>query len=306
MSTETQAAPTLTQGTDNGAESQTSGEEQEGEGADPPAFFDGEEDGDAAAKAPEDEQPKQPRGDVSERLAEVAELKKKYESSLTEMQAYGAAIENAKADPLGLLEKLGLTIGDVLEKVAGASGEGGPSAKIDDASDEDDGDPKTRKLMAKLEALEKRLADKDEQEQQTRSKRTEATIEQYRRALKARAESDGDRWELVNSYGDHDRALDVIQQYAEKHDGAILPMDQALDALEDHRQREVEIALGAKKYKSRLAPAAPPKEPFSLKTRSPGQGGAELRDDDLPLDPHERDKALASSLSFWTEEHSAN
>lgn len=227
----------------------------------------------AAAAPPEPPKEEVPPAPMAKAFAELTkkeartrakeeELKKR-EADLAEKQA---AIQNLIEDPLSHLEKLGITYEVLTEQLL--NGKKPPA------------DLKTRAEIQRLKeavaAREKADKEREERAEADRKAAEEAkTLAEFKATLTTHITKAGEKFELINAFGEHDMVFDVIDAYAAKT-GKILPTDEAAAQVEAHlEERELQRAqraLQSKKLSGKLQPVSPaPQRPSGGQSATQGQ-----------------------------------
>ena len=163
-------------------------------------------------------------------------------------------------------------------------------------------------------------AERDQEKAEAQQRQMEQTAAAWRSDIIGKVQGD-ERFDLVNSLGLHSEVIDVITRYYEVHskrddkgnvvEPAILPWNTAAQAVEETRAAKLEAS---KRYGKR-APAAPEAaKPSDKKDTPPAkQASAPAKkaptslssipvaeaphtEDDLPLDPDERERRVLAEL----------
>lgn len=206
-------------------------------------------------------EPKQPDDPMGGRFAaltrreqKVVEREKQVKAQEKDVGDWKKARENAKLDPIALLEAHGLSYDDVSQFVLN-------DKKLTDAQ--------------RLAIVEERIK-KDEEKRQNDAKEaeernTQKTLDAHLVAINEHVEQGGDTYELIASHGAQNVVQFVIQQHYEAtYDeatgvGEILSIPAACKAVEDHLEKEArEKVLKLKRFqpkpdgKTEAEPKAPP------------------------------------------------
>lgn len=137
---------------------------------------------------------------------------------------------NAKADPLALMEKFGLSYDELTDYVIS-----GKHTK----------DPALRTLEEKLERFEKEAKEKEENAKKALE---EAQLNNFKESIKAKCLEKADDFELVNIWGAHNLVYSVIQEHYDKTE-EVLPIEEAAKKVEAYLEKESEKYQGSKKLK---------------------------------------------------------
>lgn len=212
--------------------------------------------------------------DLRTREKAASDRERSLEARIKELEAKGTAPAAAKEepkdpielrikrDPFGTLKELGLDF-DHLTKVALNEGKLTPEMQLHLKQEELD-----RKYASKLEALEKRLADKEDSEKKQSDERAQETaVREFKTSIKSEIESDKVAYEMLSIEGDDGLNLvfDVINHHyattaAEAADGIgkIMSVKEAAEATEAALLDEAKKYAGLSKIKGLFgAPPAP-------------------------------------------------
>lgn len=183
----------------------------------------------------------------AEYAARDAEFKTR-ETKLAEQQA---AIQNLLEDPIGNLEKLGISYESLTEQVL--NGRKAPA------------DLKQRAEIAKLKA-QVEAREKAEQEREAKAKadaekaQAEAQLSAFKAGVTKTVTEAGETFELINALGEHGLVYDVINEHAART-GELLDVTEAAAQVEAHLEaRELaktQRVLQTKKLGAKLAPVSP-------------------------------------------------
>lgn len=174
-----------------------------------------------------------------------------------------------KRDPFTTMkEEFGLDL-DVLTKIALNQGKLTPDMELRLKQDELDS-----KYETKLEALERRLAEKDEAEKSAAQKSKEETaMREFKSEIKGLISSDKAAYELLGLEDDADQIVfDVINQhYQATYDennkaGKIMTIKEAADHVENHLLDVAKKYTGLSKVKGLFEP------PKTVENKNPAQG----------------------------------
>jgi len=176
----------------------------------------------------------------------------------------------------------------------------------------DSSDEVINKLLDGIVASEKSPAERDVErlrnELKARDDRAavaeqQRVVDQWRATVRGQVEA-SEAYDLVNSLGQHDAVIATIEAYYVKYGGAILPVEDAAQAVEDTLAKGL---AKSKKFGAR-APATNAQPSKGTPAPSATKGGARTLSsvpsselppgggDDLPLDPQERFKAVMRGI----------
>lgn len=190
---------------------------------------------------PAKEEPK-PDSQVSPRLAFLAKEEKRLQEErkkfseernnpeFKEFLEFKKMKENKKDDPLGVLEKLGMTYDELTDYVIS-----GKHTK----------DPSVRALEEKLAKLENEAKEK---ESKAKKDLEEAQLNQFKSQIKEECLKNADEFELVNVWGAHNLVYNVIQEHYDKTQ-EILPTNEAAKKVEAYLEEESKKYSSSKKLK---------------------------------------------------------
>lgn len=127
------------------------------------------------------------------------------------------------------------------------------------------------------DSLRKEIADKEKsREQEALKAKEKAEADQktalenayasYRTEIGTFTKENEAEYELINMYGQQELVVDTVQEYYEKHQ-RVLSVKEASDMVEKYLASEAEKAFNARKFATRLAPKAEPKN--TLKEAAP-------------------------------------
>lgn len=166
--------------------------------------------------------------------ARKAELESSFTAKEQEVRSKYIDPEAFRADPLGSLEKLGMSFKDIAEMVLN---DGKPTSDQKLTQTE-------KTLRAELEALKAQLqADKDAQAKQAEEAAKadfEQRLEGFKQGLVDFVNADPEAYELINAQEQHDLVFDVIQEHYNKtadengENGVVLSYKAAADATENY------------------------------------------------------------------------
>lgn len=181
------------------------------------------------------------------------QLREQYE---TKVSAWEKAQQEAKANPVKYLESLGLTLEDVANHVLSNNEEQPLSPE----------ELRVKQIEDKLTALEQqRIREQQEAEQAAiaaQQQMIEQTVTGYKNVISQYLSENPDTYELTAQLDSVDLVFDVTEQYYHQT-GKLLPLDQAVKAVEEYWEAEVERVMQLNKIKTkygRTAPEEPMKE----------------------------------------------
>lgn len=176
----------------------------------------------------------------------LTEREKAIKAQERAVQDYAKAKENARLDPLGLLEAHGLSFDDVTQFVIN-------DRKLTEAQ-----------RLALLEERIKRDEEQKSKEAKDRERQeVESTITEHKDAIASFVHAGGDDFELVRAHGQDGVELvhQVVQDYWEAN-GQILPIDRAAKEVEAWLENQArEKVLKLKRFQPKqevMEPATPP------------------------------------------------
>lgn len=202
--------------------------------------------------APADAPAEKPATRESARFAELAKRQRELTQRQLELKAkeerlspVEQALSKAKENPLAALEALGMTYEDLTHYILNEGKEPAPEDK--------------------LAAIEKRLNDRETAEREAREReaneRVEATLSQFKASIAEAAKSAPDKYELILAAGEYGTELvfDTVSEYFDSNK-QVLPLERALEAVEEYFEKEVLKIAQANKIKAKLAPPVEAKE----------------------------------------------
>lgn len=149
----------------------------------------------------------------------------------------------------------------------------------------------SEKSPAEVEVAKLR-AEREQEKAEAKQREQLQTVATWKAGIAKHVQDAGEKYDLVNSLGQHEAVVEVITQYYQKHNGAVLDVETAAQAVED--------TLSAGLAKSKKFGAREPVKTTqpSKGTPAPARKGPTLSsvhsselppsEDDLPLDPTER------------------
>lgn len=208
----------------------------------------------------------------------------------TEVARLKGLSERAKSDPLALLEASGVTLEALIDAHVAKMGDAPPPE------------------VAKLTALEQQVAAlqkaAEEAKQAAEQNALKTQLETARASVSAALEAAGDKYELTRALG-ADAVNEVLDLYLiQANSGEPISLDEAAARIESALEERFAPLRQTKKFGSKPVPPAPSKAPNGAQATSGAmtltnrlQAEAPPRvDDDLPLDPDQRDAAILKSL----------
>lgn len=153
-----------------------------------------------------------------------------------------------------------------------------------------------------VERMRRELKARDEATQIAQQK---ATVDAWQAGVRREVETAGERFDLVNSLGQHDAVIATIEAYYTKYPGNVLPVEDAAQAVEDTLAKGL---AKSKKFGARAPvnnakpstgnPAPSVRKGGSTTLSSVPSGELPSSDDSLPLDdPKARFDAVMASLT---------
>jgi len=207
-------------------------------------------------QAPKESKPEPKLGPKFAELAKRERAQFQREESLkaqaAQLQPLQEAIAQARKNPLKLLEAAGLTYEEISEFIL-SDGE----SVLEDTSVE----KKLSDLQAKIEA-------KEAAESKAKADSQQATVNQQIDAFKQSISSEvasNPAYELIHSLGQEDMVYDVVLSHFNET-GNVLPLPEALQAIESYLTEQSQKILKAKKFAGHGTQAIAQPE---LKARSP-------------------------------------
>ncbi len=211
---------------------------------------------------PADVPTEKPATRESARFAELAKRQRELTQRQLELKAkeerlspVEQALSKAKENPLAALEALGMTYEDLTHYILNEGREPAPEDK--------------------LAAIEKRLNDRETAEREAREReaneRVEATLSQFKASIAEAAKSAPDKYELILAAGDYGTELvfDTVSEYFQSNQ-QVLPLERALEAVEEYFEKEALKIAQANKIKAKLAPPVEAKEKEKTPERQTG------------------------------------
>jgi hypothetical protein len=185
--------------------------------------------------------------DLAEREAAAAVKERELARYQSDIEEYKRTIDQFKVDPLGALEKAGLTYEQLtIEALKGKKNQS-PNPEIEALRDE---------LKKGFDDI--RFA---EQERQLSAAKSQ---------LKAHVEQLSDKYELINARGDYDQVWDVMVEITKQSGGARVPtFDEAAEFYESQLEKELDKYMSTKKVQSKIQ--KPPAEKVEIADKQPGR-----------------------------------
>lgn len=232
---------------------------------------------------------------LSKRERELYKKELEWKQKEKEYSEFQALKQKAKENPHDYLKTAGLTF-DELVQMELKRGEP-PST-----------DDKLKTLEEQLAEMKRKEAEAEEKAQRQRQD------EEYKKAregflaeINKTVESDKERFELVNSFGEYAKTevLETCQAYYQKRkadgypdDECVLPIDKAADLVEAELLEQAKLGMSAKKIRALLADSQKDTK-LSDKTEVPPTltnktAPVAPSGDSLPMDPEERRRIIAA------------
>lgn len=212
------------------------------------------------------------------------------EAQSKEIESYKSLPERLRKDPLKVLEESGLKFEQLAEMVLN---DGKPTQDMVLSEYE-------RKVMAKMQELENKLAEKELREAQERE---EAAIESFKAQLTDFVNKTDD-YELIRA----NDAVDIVFEVIETHHaetGEILSNKEASDMVEEYLLEEAKKLVDREKVKKLLQPSGAPKSPQApqtgAKTLSNAQAAQAPKNTAGRMLSNEESKAEAAKLIRWDD-----
>ena len=147
-------------------------------------------------------------------------------------------------------------------------------------------------------------AEREQEKAQAKLAEQQRTIAEWQSSVRATVEAAGERFDLVNSLGQHAAVIQTIEDYYVKYPGAVLPVEDAAQAIEDLLAKGLERSkkFGARAPVTNAQPSkAGSPAPTARKEPKPTLSSVPVSElpagaDDLPLDPDKRFKAVMAGL----------
>jgi hypothetical protein len=203
---------------------------------------------------------RQREAQVSQQMQELQQRLVQLEQQGKELESYKSIPDRLKKEPFKVLQEQGLSFEQLAEMVLN---DGKPTQDMIMSEYE-------KKIMSKMEDLERKLAEKEAKEQE---QRYDAAIEQFQ----------GQLTDFINQNEDYDLirandAVDLVFQVIEQHHtetGEILSNKEASDAVEEYLLEEAKKLVDREKVKKLLQPQTPPKSAAPTGKSSPTLSNAQ-------------------------------
>lgn len=226
---------------------------------------------------------------VQQQMQKLEERLKQVEAQAKEVEAYKSIPERIKKDPFKLMQEHGLTKEQLLEMTLN---DGQPTQDMVLGEVE-------KKFMSKLEEMEKKLAEKEEN---ARKEKEAAAIQQFQAQLT----------DFVNKTEDYDLirandAVDLVYQVIEEHYNEtqqILSNKEACDAVENYLLEEAKKLVDRDKVKKLLQTPATTTAPQGARKSSPTLSNAQAAQAPKSTGrklSDEESKAEAAKLLKWMD-----
>lgn len=196
-----------------------------------------------AAKKPREQRARM-LADLTQREAWVASRDEELKKHEKELADYREALAGLKTDPLGTLEKAGLTYEQLT--LAALKGKKGDSPELKAVRDE---------LRGEIEGLKQAVKQRED----------EVQISAFKSQLRDHITGAGDKYELIVARGDFEKVWDTMVDISRESGGKVVPtFEQAASfyelKLQEQLEKDSEILMKTKKYAAKrgAAPGAPP------------------------------------------------
>ena len=221
--------------------------------------------------------------------AALARKEKSLRERETQLKRLEGLEKKAKESPLEFLKEFGLSYDQLTDLILGADEKPEPTA-----------DDRVAALEARLE--NERVA-REAADAAAKEANIERQINTFKTGVLAHGiKSNPDKYELINARGDDgvELVFEVIQSHFEKTQ-EVLSWDKAADYTEEHLETEARKLLSLKKFKPAATPTS--QEPRSQESNTLSRSNAGempvVNDDELPMDPEERTRAILSRNRLW-------
>lgn len=175
------------------------------------------------------------------------QLREQYESKVA---AWEQAQQDAKKNPIKYLESIGLTLEDVANHVLSENTDQPLSPE----------EMRVKQIEEKLAAMEAQKLKEQEEAQQAAQRAQQEMIEQtvsgYKNVITQYLQQNPDTYELTAQLDSVDLVFDVTEQYYNQT-GELLPLDQAVQAVEEYWEAEVERVMQLNKIKTKYGRSTP-------------------------------------------------
>lgn len=244
----------------------------------------------APASPPEDDRIRRGFAALSRKEKALREKERLIKTAEETTKRLEALQGKAMANPIEFLKEFGLSYEQLTDYILGTEK---PAPTPED------------RVKALEERLEKEAREAKDARERAASEATERSIANYKeQILKPGIKGNADKYELINARGDEGSELvfEVIEQYHAQN-GKVLAWHEAADHVEKALEDEARKLLSLKKFQiSAKAPASerqPEGDGGNTLSRSRGGELPVISDDSLPLDPDERNRALAQRYRLW-------
>jgi hypothetical protein len=191
---------------------------------------------------------------AEEREAKLAAREKEIEERYSKASEFDKAIAEAKRNPLGFLDRTGLTIEDLVRAKLSDGQDISPELRIKDA--ESRSAAETKSVRDEVERLKKTLEERDQREHQ---ERVQHAVRAIATDIDSTLRGDPDRYELTILHEQQGEVLELMQGTYRKSKGkTILSPAEAADMIENYLVEQTEKGARAKKIAARLAATSQP------------------------------------------------
>jgi hypothetical protein len=200
-------------------------------------------------------------------FAQMVEKEKSLRALENQLKERGSKVEmlekamsRANDDPYGLLESLNLDL-DRLYEVKKSGGQFAP------------GEMKVRALQSEVEKLKSQIAERERAAQEAAQRReAEQALANFRNNV-SQVLQQSDTHEIARAYGAVDDVMDVISRHFQET-SEMLPLDEALNRVEQTYEERVKKLAGVKKARSLLGvDVESPSALFASQNAPQGTGG---------------------------------
>lgn len=232
---------------------------------------------------------KQRESQLQQQMQQLEQRLKQIEAQGKEVESFKSLPDRLKREPLKVLEESGLKFEQLAEMVLN---DGKPTQDMVLQEYE-------KKVMAKMQELEAKLAEKEQKEQEAKY---EAALQQFQAQLTDFINKTED-YELIRA----NDAVDLVYEVIEKHHndtGEILSNKEASDAVEAYLLEEAKKLVDREKVKKLLQPTAEPKPktaPTGAKTLSNAQAAQAPKQSTAKFMSDEDSKREAAKLIRWDD-----
>lgn len=222
------------------------------------------------------------RKKLREREAAAAAKEQQAAVHVQKAQAFDQVLARLRTDPASVIRELG---GDELTN------------KLLDGIVASEKSPAEREV-------EKLKADLQRRDDEAKAAQQQAQIQTWRDGVKSTVIAAGERFDLVNSLDQHDAVIETITAYYQKYNGAVLPVEDAAQVVEDVLAKGLAKSkkFGARVPVTNAQPATNGKtapvgrKPGSTTLSSVSSSELPPSGEDLPLDPEERFRRVMAGL----------